>query len=327
MYERQLIDAHNMKNGHNLNGIFEVGRTITLYDLMNKFDTKSLFQINKHLEDLRTDVERGYKDDLSEDDIELNVMFLGNLVSLADSELMTLLGHERAHWVNPYFLHTKSKIEEATKYLRRLVDKEGFLRKSIGLNIKHLREATSYILAIREAFKKDCQDNLFIIIDSSKSQFYNNSEPFGAAIHKAFEKHNYDIVNAHKCFALGQNDAAVHLAIGVVEKEVRALGKKFSKKWAGVKSLDWGGITDQISAQMKNWTGFKKGSIEERHKDKVHALVTALAHLNKAYRTYSAHRKTKFAANDAIRVFDYCRSSLEEIKIFNDSRVKLPIIA
>jgi len=177
--------------------------------------------------------------------------------------------------------------------------------------------------AILQTLKIELSRKYCLILTDDEAKLYDNPKPFGDDIFNNFPDHQDDIVNAHQCLALGQDNAAVHLVIGVIEKEVRLLKTQFSV-WT-INPDEWGGIVDEMSKKMPKWL-VPKGSAEEKQKDEVDRMLGNLRHVNRGYRIYSAHRKQDFRKHQAMAIFSLSKSSLEEIWEVKSMTLKLPVL-
>ena len=102
---------------------------------------------------------------------------------------------------------------------------------------------------LMERIEDELADTLVLRIPKDRSAYYAKTDGFGPEVAARFPIVREDLEEAHTCYAMGRNNAAVYHLMLVLEVGVQALGADLGVP--DVLTLTWGQITSQCHAKIK----------------------------------------------------------------------------
>jgi hypothetical protein len=176
--------------------------------------------------------------------------------------------------------------------------------KSLALAQEHLRRLLTLVSA-ELGIKK------FLSLSPKALEIYEPKVPLmGDEVSRVFVDAAYDIAEAGKCLALDRSTAAVFHAMRAMEIAVGVFGINFgvTVSSSNGEPLAWGVVVANIKDKIDVMPSGPR-------KDELLKISTMLYHVNRAFRTKTAHPSQIYTQEEAENIFNACKAFMHELAV------------
>jgi hypothetical protein len=153
---------------------------------------------------------------------------------------------------------------------------------------------------------------VFYQIEPAKVRFYQEPEALaGDQVVKAFPSAAAELLEASRCFGVGQYTASVFHAMRGLEPALASMAAVFG---ISVERQNWQNIVEQIESTLRDLPKNRPPN----WKQDLHFYSKAASHfmfLKDAWRNYTMHLHEKYEENVALRLLDNVSSFLKELSV------------
>lgn len=157
--------------------------------------------------------------------------------------------------------------------------------------------------------KDEMQSMRFFTLSAADEVLYDDENPFGEKVTRAFPSAEYDIEEASKCLAIGRSTACVFHLMRALEVAASVVANKIGAAITDQyeRGLPWGIIASNMKPIIDKMT---KGSEEQAKWYRVHMMLESVG---RAWRNPTAHPKKTYTVEEARRVFYTAKSFIQEL--------------
>jgi hypothetical protein len=168
--------------------------------------------------------------------------------------------------------------------------------------------------ALYERIEDETNRRNFFTLSPTKVSYYENAATlFGEQVNKSFPSAQSDIEHAAKCYAYGQNTAAVFHFMRVMEFGLRSLGKSLNNPALDAKkNPSWESILEKCDKELKRPLADR--SAEWRANDVFFSAATAnLRSVKDAWRNPTMHVERDYDDEQALSVINAVKGFMQHL--------------
>jgi hypothetical protein len=214
------------------------------------------------------------------------------------------------HWLNEaealllaakYLSSVAGLIESA-----QFVDRIDHDFKSLPVTVEEFQYS---FLHLRQLMESEMKKQLFLSVPSSLAEFYENEEPMGDAVFKAFPSARVDISEAGSCLACGRNNSGMYHLMLAAEIAMRELGHDRQIPFAlkgDIEFKQWGEIIKQLEIAVAAIQQWPNSSVKDEAHKFYNSAVCELRSFNDGWRRHLAHARThEFDDTEALALWGH----------------------
>jgi hypothetical protein len=181
-------------------------------------------------------------------------------------------------------------------------------------NVTTIDRLSADVRVLAETAIDELKRPVFVHLPVDKSDFYSNVAVFYGESWKAYPSAQNDMTSACRCYALGENTAAVFHSMLVLQAGLYALAGHLGLAFpTGIELQQWGNITDLIEsglhARQKETAQKQKGQTKDQLLEFYSNTAMQFTFFKDAWRNRVAHGRKSYDADEAHTI-------LVHVKIF-----------
>jgi len=168
------------------------------------------------------------------------------------------------------------------------------------------------LMELRMAVLTDLHKRVFLRLEDSSEDYYEQTKLFGDAVAERFPKGAYDINEAGSCLAAGRYTASVFHLMRVAEYGLRALAKKLKVKSPTTFELKtWDELIREVERQIQ--AIIQKPKTRRRSKDLefYNTVAPQFRYFKDGWRNLVMHTRTNYDEHQAISVMVHVREFMQ----------------
>jgi hypothetical protein len=300
-----LVSETKFENESSEVGEWRPFRLVSLLDMLKKY-AKGFFEISSDLAKLHAAMAIVEKDD-----------YVGDLAKNGGLYIPTILDKIRLSCSEMNLIFSMNKIDRILKQYEGL--------KALGQSMPEdefgamaCNKLKPVIQELTERIEDELNTKYLFYVSEQARRYYEENQFDDLAI-AIFDKSNFDMIEAGKCFALSQYPACVFHLMRILDAGLKLLGEQLGIQ---VKNHNW----DEYKRELKGRAVAMRATNPEKaqtifdiieHYDAIAGIRNPLMHSDELLPIDSIHRiEKKYTPDEAFRQFDNVKVFMASLAIF-----------
>ncbi len=217
----------------------------------------------------------------------------------------------------PYLSFLDLAEQECQRFgLDKIIDRIKRTRAAFGKPI-YWSTVKNEFRVIREDILDAIKQNVFLYIESDKTEYYQQGEfnkhaLFGEEVANQFPSAAEDIKAAGNCYATGNNTACVFHAMRTAERGLGAIAEKLGVPF---ERENWQNVIEGIESKIRVIDNWPKGLSKEEAQKFFSAAAMECRHFRNVWRNHVMHARETYDEHIALSVLEHVKAFMQKLAV------------
>jgi HEPN domain-containing protein len=182
-----------------------------------------------------------------------------------------------------------------------------------GANAAYVHGQLSTLMKV---VSKELNAQLFLYIPTSRSIYYQWGEHFSTQLIDSYPNASKELINAGKCYSVGEYTACVFHSMRAAEIGLRSLAVHLNVTFFYEITLaQWKEIIEKIEKQIKAQEQLPKSEARDKELKFCSDAASQFRHFKNAYRIFVAHARESFEEEQALSIMERTKEFVESLSV------------